>query len=95
VVPLDRASVHHSSEQCACLVQLYFKYDSVRKCRRKFQRKCPDEQILSRQSFDYLVSKLKTTGSLLDKKPGRKRTVLTEETLVLDLKLHHENILND
>jgi hypothetical protein len=75
--------VRYAIEQRVCLVQLYFKYESARKCRRKFQRKFPGEPVLSRQSFHYLLSKLKTTGSLLDKKPDRKRALLTEETLVL------------
>lgn len=34
-----------------------------------------------RQNMHYAVSKLKTTRSLLDRKPDRKRTVLTEEIL--------------
>jgi hypothetical protein len=60
-------------------VKLYFKYESARKCLRKFQRKFPGEPVRSRQ-IHYLVNKLKTTGSLPDKNPDRKRTVLTEET---------------
>jgi uncharacterized protein YjgD (DUF1641 family) len=42
-----------------------------------------------------LVDKLKIRGSLLDKKPDGKQTVLTEKTLVLHLNLHQENLLND
>jgi hypothetical protein len=41
----------------------------------------PREPLPSRQSVHYLGSKLKTTGSLLDKKPGRKQTVLLEAKL--------------
>jgi hypothetical protein len=61
--------------------QLYFKYESARKCCRKFQHKFPGEPVPSRQNIHYLVNKLKTMGSMLDKKPDRKRAVLTEETL--------------
>jgi hypothetical protein len=64
-------------EQCVCLAQLYFKYESARKCQCKF----PEEPVPSRQNIHYLVNNLKRTGSLLDKKPDRKQTVLTEETL--------------
>jgi hypothetical protein len=64
-----------------CLVQHHFKYESARKCRKKFQRKFPGEPVPSRQNVHYLVKKLNTSGTLLDKKPDRKRTVLTEETL--------------
>jgi hypothetical protein len=41
----------------------------------------PGEPVPSRQNIHYLVNKLKITGLLLDKKPDRKQTVLTEETL--------------
>jgi hypothetical protein len=75
------AQVRYTIEQCVCLVQLYFKYKSVRKCHRKFQHKFPREPVPSRQNIHYLVNKLKTMGSLLDKKPDRKQIVLTEETL--------------
>jgi len=33
------------------------------------------------QSIHHLVNKLETTGSLMNKKPARKRTVLTEQKL--------------
>jgi hypothetical protein len=52
-----------------------------RKCCRKFQCTFPGDPVPSRQNIYYLASKLKTTGSLLDKKSDRKWTVLTEETL--------------
>jgi hypothetical protein len=62
-------------------VQLYFKYESARKCHRTFQGKFPGEPVLSIQNILYLVNKLKPEGSLLDKQPDKKQTVLTEETL--------------
>jgi hypothetical protein len=52
----------------------------VRKC-RKFQGKFQGEPVPGRHSVFYLASKLKTEGSLLEKQPDRKQSVLTEETL--------------
>jgi response regulator of citrate/malate metabolism len=75
------ARVRYTIEQHVCLVQLCFKFESARKCHRKFQHKFSGELVPSRQNIHYLVSNLKTTVSLLDKNPDRKRTVLTEETL--------------
>jgi hypothetical protein len=70
----------YTVEQRVCFVQICFKHESARKYRRKFQHKFPGEPVPSRQNIHYLVRKVEITGSLLDK-PGRKRTVLTEETL--------------
>jgi hypothetical protein len=94
----NMARVKYTIELHVCLVQLYFKYEYARKCRRKFQHKFPGEQVPSRQNIHYLVNTLKTMRSLLDKKPDKKRTVLAEETLttlVLGLKLHQGGLLND
>jgi hypothetical protein len=49
--------------------------------RRKFRYQFPGELFPSKQSTHNLVNKLKTTGSLLDRKPNRKRNLLTEEKL--------------
>jgi len=75
------ARVRYTIEQRVYLVLLYFKYESAGKCRRKFRCQFPGEPVPSRQSIHNLVNKLKRTGSLLDKKPDRKRTVLTEDKL--------------
>jgi hypothetical protein len=75
------AQVRYTIEEHVCLVQLCLKYESARKSCKKFQRHFPEQPVPSRQSMHYLINKLKTTGSLLDKTPDRKRTVLTEETL--------------
>jgi hypothetical protein len=45
---------------------------------QKISYQFPGEPVSSRQSIQYFVSKLKTRESLLDKKPDRKVTVLTE-----------------
>jgi hypothetical protein len=64
----NMAQVRYTTEQCVCLMQLYFKHESA----RKFQLKFPGEPVPSRQNIHYLVNKLKTTRPLLDKKPDRK-----------------------
>jgi hypothetical protein len=73
----NMAWVRYTIEQHVCLVQLCFSYMFA----RKFQFKFLGEQVPRWQYIHYLVNKLKTTGSSLDKKPGRKWIVLTEETL--------------
>jgi hypothetical protein len=41
------------------------KYESVRKCRRKFRRKFRDERVARRQAIHNLVNKLGSTGPLI------------------------------
>jgi hypothetical protein len=61
---------------------MYFKYQSARKCRRKFRCQIPGEPVPSRQTIRYyLANKLTTAGLLVDKKSDRKGTVLTEAKL--------------
>ncbi|GFG40733.1 hypothetical protein Cfor_01122, partial [Coptotermes formosanus] len=74
------ARVRYTIEEYVYLVQMNFKYESARKCRRKFRCQLLGEPLPSRQTIQYLVNKL-TTGSLVDKKPDKKGTVLTEEKL--------------
>jgi hypothetical protein len=74
--------VRHAIQQLVYLVQMYFKFESARKRRRKFRCQFPEEPVRSRQAMHYyLANKMTKTGSLVDKKPNRKRTVLTEEKL--------------
>jgi hypothetical protein len=75
------ARVRYTIQQRVYLVEMYFKYESARKCRRKFRCQFPGQPVPSRQSIHYLVNKLTATGSLVDKKPDRQRTVLTDEKL--------------
>jgi hypothetical protein len=54
--------------------------------------------VLSKQNIHYFVNKPKTTVSLIDKTPGRKRNVLTEEKsgeFHNRLETNKENPLND
>lgn len=78
-VSVDR--VGYIIAHCVCLMQLYFKYESDGKCRRKFRCHSPGEPLPSKQSIYKMANKLKTTGSLLGKKTERTRAVLTEEEL--------------
>lgn len=59
----------------------YFIYEAARKCCRKFKCNFRGEWVLCRHSVHYLLHTLKTSGSLLDKKPDKKLSMLTEETL--------------
>jgi hypothetical protein len=51
------------------------------KCRRKFHRKFPGYTIPSTTGIYGFIKKVRSTGSLLDKKPATKLPVLTEEKL--------------
>jgi hypothetical protein len=58
------------------------KYGSARKCRRKFCHKFLRNTVPSTRGIHELIKKIRSTGSLLDKKPARECYVLTEERLV-------------
>lgn len=66
-------------EQLLSLYNIYVKYGTVRKCRRKFLRKFRDERAPSRQTINSLVNKLRSMGILIDMKQTRKHRVLTED----------------
>jgi predicted transcriptional regulator len=53
----------------------------VENVNRKFWWQFSRESLPSRQSVHYLVSKLKTTGSIPDNNLGRKQTLLMEAKL--------------
>jgi hypothetical protein len=57
------------------LYDTHEKHGSARKCRRKFR----DERVHSRQTVHNLMSKLRTTGPLIDKKQKHNLRVLTEK----------------
>jgi hypothetical protein len=62
------------------LYESYVKCGSVRKW-RKFRRKFPGKIVPRTRGIHKLIKKFRSTGSLLDWNPARKRTVLTEEKL--------------
>lgn len=71
----------YSTEQRVFLIELYAKYSSYIKCRRKFQRKYPESDVPSKSMIERLVKKFHSTGSVLDLKKRRRRSILTEEKL--------------
>jgi hypothetical protein len=76
-VDMDRYTV----EQRVFLHETSIKCGSARKCRRKFRRRLPGITIPSSTGIHEPINKVRSTGSLLDKKPATKRNVLTEEEL--------------
>jgi hypothetical protein len=69
--------VPYTLEQWVFLYDISVKYESARKCRRKFR----DERVPSRQPIQNVVNKLRTSVLLIDKKQKHKHRVLTEEKL--------------
>jgi hypothetical protein len=50
----------------------YVKFGSARKCRRKFRRNFPGITVASTAGIHELIKKVRSAGSLLDKKPANK-----------------------
>jgi hypothetical protein len=73
--------VRYAVEQRVFLYDSYVKCGSARKCRRKFCRKFPGVTIPSTTGIHKLIYKVRSTGSVLDKKPAKKCRVLTKEKL--------------
>jgi hypothetical protein len=74
--------VRYSIEQRVFLIETYFaKKKSVKKCIWKFHLKFPEAPVPSQPYVNQLIRKWHSTGSMLDKKKERKRSVLTEEKL--------------
>jgi hypothetical protein len=53
--------VRYTLEQRVFLYDIYVKYGSARKCRRKFRRKFHDERGPSKQTIHNLVNELRST----------------------------------
>jgi hypothetical protein len=74
--------VRYSIEQRVFLTGTYFaKKKSVKKCIWKFRLKFPEAPVPSQPYVNQLIRRRHITGSVLDKKKERKRSVLTEEKL--------------
>jgi hypothetical protein len=73
--------VRYTLEQRVFLNDTYVKYGSDRKYRRQLRRKFRDEWVPSRKIIHNLISTLRTTGLLIDRKQTRKCRVLTEKKL--------------
>jgi hypothetical protein len=59
--------VRYTLEERVFLCDIYAKYGSARNCRPKFRRKFHDEKVASRQAIHNFVSKLRSTGFLIEK----------------------------
>jgi hypothetical protein len=68
-------------EKRVFLYESYVKCASARKCRRKFRRKFPGITVPNTTGIRELINRVRSTGSLLDKKHANKDRVLTEEEL--------------
>jgi transposase len=69
--------VQYTLEQRVFLYDTCVKYIPARKCQCKFR----GERVPSRQTIHNLVSKFRTTGLLIGKKPKHKCRVVTEAKL--------------
>jgi hypothetical protein len=65
--------VRYTVEQRVFLCESYVKCDSARKCRRKFRRSFTRITVPSTTDIHKLINKVRSTGSLLDKKPAKKK----------------------
>jgi hypothetical protein len=74
--------VQYTIEQCVFLYESYVKCGSAIKRQRKFHHKFPGITVPSTTGIHKLNKKVRSTGSLLDKKPAKKKwCVLTKEKL--------------
>jgi ERCC4-type nuclease len=71
----------YSTEHRVFLVETSTKKSSYKICRHKFHQKFPDVNVPSKSMIERLVKKFHSTGSVLNKKKNRKRSVLTAEKL--------------
>jgi hypothetical protein len=56
-------------QQHIFLHEMYVKYNSAKMCWRKFLQEHPGSKILNTTGIHQLINKMRSTGSLLDKKP--------------------------
>ena len=74
---LRQLSLQHRIFVC----KIYFNYDSARRVRDAFVQQFPDEVPPSLAQIHVIANKFDNTGSVLNKKHARTRTVLTEDEL--------------
>jgi hypothetical protein len=67
--------VRYTVEEHVFLHELYVKFGSARKCQRKF----PRVTVGRTTGIHEFINKVRSTGSLLDKKPTKKWCMLTKE----------------
>ncbi|PSN32737.1 hypothetical protein C0J52_25784 [Blattella germanica] len=68
-------------EQRVFINNTFVKCSSWRRCRRRFQRRFPEVNPLSKYAIYKIAKKFRETGSVLNIKPERKHHVLTDEIL--------------
>jgi hypothetical protein len=74
--------VWYTVERCVFLYESYAKCGYTRKYQRKFHCKFPGTTVPTTIGILELTNEVRSTGSLLDKKPAKKKwCVLTEEKL--------------
>jgi hypothetical protein len=73
--------VKYKLEQRIFLYNSYVKKESCKSCKRRFCHRYPGVRTPASSTILRLVKKVRSTGSLLDKKYTRQNAVLTEETL--------------
>lgn len=73
--------MRYNLEQRIFIYDNFVKCGCWRKCCRRFLRNFPEFPAPSKSMMYRLVSKVRSSGSLLDLKPKRRRRVLTEEKL--------------
>jgi inhibitor of nuclear factor kappa-B kinase subunit alpha len=71
----------YTLEQRIFLYDSYVKRKSYKSCKRRFLRKYPGVRVPASSTIFKLVKKVRSTGSVLDKKYSRQNAVLTEEVL--------------
>jgi hypothetical protein len=71
-----QVSVQKSAvEQCIFIYNSYVKNDSACVCCTEFQQKFCGDDMPAKSTIHYLVNKLKTKGSLLDKEIKRRHHI--------------------
>jgi hypothetical protein len=75
------ARVRYNLEQRVFIYDCYVKTNSCKLCRRKFRRKFPETTGPSGVTISILVKKFRTHDILIDRKPLKRSSVLTEEKL--------------
>jgi hypothetical protein len=71
----------YSRAERVFIVEHYFASKSFAAVREAFSNACPDKGPPNKTTIHRLVTKFRDTGSVCDRKPVWRRTVLTGETL--------------
>jgi hypothetical protein len=86
--------IQYTVEQRAVLYELYVKCSSAGKSRRKFRHKYPGITVPSTTDIQKLINKVRSAGSLMDKKPAEKAVCLPKKKIRRNeglFRIHHRN----